>query len=55
MSFLSSEFDISKFYDSEQLIDVLSEIYKSSVKGRCYRLIYEMNKNVVMRVKTPVV
>ena len=39
-----SSLHISTFYDSENLTDCLSEIYKCSVKGKIYRLIFEMNK-----------
>ena len=49
-----SSFDIRKFYDSELLSDCLNEIYNSSVKGKVYRLIYHMNKNVRIKVNTPV-
>ena len=49
-----SSFDLRKFYDSEKLTDCLSELYSCQVKGKLYRLIFNMNKSVKIRVKTPV-
>ena len=49
-----SLFDIKKFFDSENLIDVLGEAYRCGVKGKMYRLLYEMNKETTIKVKTPV-
>ena len=45
---------MKKFFDSESLLDCLNEVYKSDVKGKIYRLLYEMNKNLKIKVKTPV-
>merc|ERR1711954_581542 len=49
-----TSFDLSKFYDVEQLKDCMSEVYNCQVKGRIYRLIYNMNKSVRIKIKTPV-
>ena len=48
---LITSFDLKKYYDSEQLLDCL---YNSSLKGKVYRLMYELNKNSRIKVKTPV-
>ena len=44
--------DISKFFDRENLRDALDSIYSSGIKGNIYRLIYEMNKNTQIQVKS---
>ena len=49
-----SLWDLKKFFDSENLIDCMSEMYKSNVKGKIYRLLYKMNQNIRISVKTPV-
>ena len=49
-----SMWDISKFFDRENLRDVMNEIYSLGVRGKIYRLIYQLNKNSVISVKTPV-
>ena len=46
--------DLVKFFDSEHLVDAMNELYKSDVKGKLYRLEYEMNKKTRIRVKTTV-
>ena len=46
--------DVSKFFDRESLSDCMNEIYKNEVKGKIYRLLYEMNKNTRISVHTPV-
>ena len=53
-SLILSNLDIMKFYDSEHLLDVLSEAYNSALRGKLYRLIFEMNKSSMIKVKTPV-
>ena len=35
-------------------MDCLGEVYKNNVKGKLYRLLYEMNRNNVIKVKTAV-
>ena len=49
-----STWDIQKFFDKENLYDVMNEISKNDVHGKLYRLLYLMNKNTRIRVKTPV-
>ena len=49
-----SMYDLKKYFDSESLFDCCSEIYKSQVRGKIYRLLFLLNKNVRIRVKTPV-
>ena len=46
--------DISKYFDRESLVDVMGDIYKLGVQGKVYRLLYEMNRDTVVKVKTPV-
>ena len=46
--------DLSKYFDKENAIDCCYELYKSNIKGKVYRLIYLLNKNIRIRVKTPV-
>ena len=46
--------DISKMFDREALVDVLDELYKSNVREKLYNLIYEMNRDVRIKVRTPV-
>ena len=31
----------------------MSEAHKSGVKGKAYRLLFELNKETIIRVKTP--
>ena len=49
-----TSFDIMKMFDSESLHDCMNEVYNCSVKGKVYRLIYEMNKSIKIKVKTSV-
>ena len=49
-----STWDVSKFFDSECLIDVMNELYRSDIRGKLYRLIYLMNQNTRIQVCTPV-
>ena len=51
---LVTSYDLEKFFDFEDIFDILNEVYLSKVTGKIYRLIYEMNKNVRIKVKTPV-
>ena len=46
--------DISKYFDRESLVDGLNELYKNNVKGKLYKLLYEMNKDTRIVVRTPV-
>ena len=47
-------YDISKFFDRENLLDVLGEAYPAGLKGKMYRLMHELNKDTIIRVKTAV-
>ena len=51
---LVSSFDLKTFFDSEDIFNILNEVYSSKVRGKLYRLIYHMNENVRIKVKTPV-
>ena len=46
--------DISKFFDRESLADGLNELYKNEVRGKLYKLLYEINKDTRIKVRTPV-
>ena len=47
-------YDIQKFFDREMLVDGLDAVYNSGVKGKLYRLLYLMNKDTIIKVKTGV-
>ena len=47
-------FDVSKFFDKENLPDVLNEIYRCGIKGKKYRLLYKLNEKRVIKMKTAV-
>ena len=42
------------FFYSEDCYDVFNEVYANQVKGKVYRLLFEMNRNTRIMVKTPV-
>ena len=46
--------DLSKYFDRESLVDGMNELYRSNVKGKLYKLLYEMNRNTRISVRTPV-
>jgi hypothetical protein len=46
--------DLAKYFDRESLIDGLNELYRSNVRGKLYKLLYEMNKNTRITVRTAV-
>ena len=46
--------DLEKFFDKENLFDVLGEAYANEVKGKEYRLLYNINKRREITVLTPV-
>ena len=46
--------DILKFFDRQNLIDALSSAYTAGVKGKVFRLLYKLNRNTKIQVKTPV-
>ena len=41
-------------FDFEDIFDCLEKVHSSDVKGKLYRLIYNMNKNVKLKIQTPV-
>ena len=47
-------YDISKFFDRENLQDGMNSLYNCGISGKLYRLMFEMNKKTVLRVKTGV-
>ena len=47
-------FDISKYFDSEVLKDAMASLYEAGVKGKLYRLWFELNKETEIRVRTGV-
>ena len=53
---LLSNWDIQKMFDKEDIYFCLSQISSSptSVKGKVYRLLFNMNKEATVKVKTPV-
>ena len=46
--------DISRYFDSESIFDSQSELYKSEIRGKLYRLIYKLNEDINISVLTPV-
>ena len=46
--------DLVKYFDSEILSDVLCQLYRGEIRGRLYRLLYEMNRKTKITVKTAV-
>ena len=51
---IMSSFDVKKMFNMENMFDVLKELYKSEVKGKVHRLIYNLNKNLRIKVQTSV-
>ena len=47
-------YDMKKFFDFENLKDCMRSLYSIDVKGKLYRLLYNMNKRANIKVKTPV-
>ena len=45
-------FDVSKYFDKEVLKDAMDTLYKCGIKGKLYRLWYEMYRDSQIRVKT---
>ena len=39
-------------YDQESVFDCLSELYRSQVRGKLYRLVYNLNKSSKIRIQT---
>ena len=53
-SILVASFDISKMFDKVDAHFCLEKAYSSNVRGKIYRMLYQMNKNIKVKVKTPV-
>ena len=51
---IMSSFDVKKMFDMENMYDVCKELYKCQVKGKVYRLIFHLNKNLRIKVQTSV-
>ena len=47
-------YDISKFFDREMLRDCMDALYNNGVKGKLYRLVFEMNRETRIKVRTAV-
>ena len=47
-------YDVAKFFDRENLQDGLDALYNYGVKGKLYRLLYNLNKDSKIKVKTAV-
>ena len=47
-------YDFHKFFDSENIFDCFFELHKSKIRGKLYRLLFQMNKKIKIKVKTPV-
>ena len=47
-------FDLMKFFDSENLKDAMNSLYHYGVRGKEYKLIYELNKKNKIQIKTSV-
>ena len=47
-------YDISKFFDRENLKDGLNALYNCGINGKLYRLVYELNRKTCLKVKTGV-
>ena len=45
-------FDISKYFDKENLKDAMDTLHKCRITGKLYRLWYEMYRDSLIRVKT---
>ena len=46
--------DLSKYFDRESLKVGINELYKSNVRGKVYKLLYELKKDMQISVRTPV-
>ena len=53
-SLIWTNYDVSKMFDKEDIFFCLEKIYDCNVKGKLYRLLYQMNKELKVKVKTPV-
>ena len=47
-------FDIAKYFDSEVLRDAMASLYEAGICGKLYRLLFELNKETEIMIKTGV-
>ena len=47
-------FDLKKYFDSENLKDALNSLYQCGIRGKEYNLIYKLNKQNEIQIKTSV-
>ena len=47
-------YDISKFFDRENLKDGLNALYNCGISGKFYRLLYELNRSTQLTLNTGV-
>ena len=45
-------YDVAKFFDRENLQDGMDALYNYGIKGKLYRLLYNLNKDTKIKVKT---
>ena len=45
-------YDISKYFDKENLKDVMDSLYQAGIMGKIYRLWYEINKSNRIKIQT---
>ena len=46
-------YDVVRFFDSENLRDCCGELHKLNIRGKIYRLIFNLNKETQIKVRTP--
>ena len=44
--------DLSKYFDTEVVVDVMDALYRAGVRGKLYKLWYEFNSKIVVQVVT---
>ena len=47
-------YDISKFFDKENLPDIMNELHGVGLKGKLYRILYKLNEKRIIKVNTAV-
>ena len=51
--FLVLSFDLKMFFDFEEISDVMDSLYRRNIRGKLYRLLYNMNQKVKIKVTRP--
>ena len=51
---LITALDISKYFDKHVLLEAQEVIAQAQIDNKCYRLLYKLNSNTTVQVKTPV-